>query len=283
MATTVAVLLDLLAVSKVNDDSYAGLAADGELGALFGGQVAGQALAAAVDTVDSRFTPHSMHCYFLRPGRPDLPIRYEVDRVRDGRAFASRRVVANQADRHIFSMQASFQVPEPGPDHQNLMPAAPAPELCPSIPTGADPQNSEWPDLYREWACMDIRYVPVDDIHDGHTNTGLTSHSQIWFRTTSLVDQPQAQQSCLLACTSDLTLLSSALVPHGASQRHNGFRIASLDHCLWFHRPFRVDQWMLYDQISPSAALGRGYCRGEIFQAGKHVATVVQEGSIRPE
>jgi acyl-CoA thioesterase-2 len=280
VAATVAILLDLLDVAPDGPACYRGNASGGGHARLFGGHVAGQALAAAAHTV-ARGAPHSMHSYFLRPGSPDLPICYEVEHVRDGRSFASRRVVATQEGRHLFSLQASFHEAEGGPEHQYPAPSAPRPEDCEVIPTVPGTSESEWPVLYAQWGALDLRYASPAAIDGPSSTTGRPSHTQVWMRTTAAVDQPQAKHSCILACISDLTLLSAAIAPHGNSVSHAGFRTASLDHCLWFHRPFRVDEWMLYDQISPTASHGRGMARGEIFQRGEHVATVLQEGSIR--
>ncbi|MBJ7336375.1 acyl-CoA thioesterase domain-containing protein [Mycolicibacterium sp.] len=280
MAASVDVLLQLLDVAPDGPNSYCGSASGGGHTRLFGGHVAGQALAAAAHTVTNG-VPHSMHSYFLRPGSPDLPIRYEVERVRDGRSFASRRVVALQDGRHLFSLQASFHQAEDGPAHQYLAPTAPQPDDCEVIPTTPGTRESEWPVLYEQWGSLDLRYASPAVIGGANTTTGHPSHTQVWMRTTAAVDRPQAEHSCILACISDLTLLSAAIAPHGNSVSHAGFATASLDHCLWFHRPFRMDEWMLYDQISPTASQGRGMARGEIFQHGHHVATVMQEGSIR--
>lgn len=282
MAATVDVLLSLLDTTPDGPNRFLGSASGGGHTRLFGGHVAGQALAAAARTV-SAGVPHSMHSYFLRAGSPDLPIHYEVERVRDGRSFVNRRVAAIQGGRHIFSLQASFHSPEDGPAHQYPAPSAPEPDDCEVIPTLPGGRESDWPALYQQWGALELRYSPPTVSGGAKTTTGRPSHTQVWMRTATAVDRSQIRQSCILACVSDLTFLSAALAPHGASVSHEGFSTASLDHCLWFHRPFRVDEWLLYDQHSPTASHGRGMVRGEIFQHGRHVATVVQEGSIRRE
>ncbi|MCK0517352.1 acyl-CoA thioesterase II [Williamsia sp. DF01-3] len=282
MSATLDLLIELLDVKQLDENVYEGMTLDGSLPRVFGGLVAGQALNAASKTVSAGKIPISIRSEFLRPGRPGESIRYEIERSRDSRAFSNRRVSACQAGRLIFEMQASYHHPEAGLSHQYDAPRSIAPLDTPRIATLAALSPDEWPSLYRDWESMEIRYVPKKHIAGEATDTGVASHSQVWLRTNGPVHGGQALHSSILACASDLTLLSVSLVPHGVSHAHPGFLVASLDHCLWFHREFRMDEWLLYDQTSPSAHAGRSICHGRFFtEGGLHVATVMQEGLVR--
>lgn len=211
-----------------------------------------------------------------------MPINYRITRIGDGRSFSRRRVIAYQDGRELFMMQASFHLEETGLAHHHEQPPAPDPSACTPL-TGPGADARRWPDMYRDWGCVDVRLAPLALASPRAAGAGTASVAQVWMRTTSPVPPGLVLHSTILACTSDMTLLGAALAPHGISHRHPGYRVASLDHCLWIHAPFRVDEWLLYHQVSPIAARGRGFCRGELYQGGHHVATVVQEGSIRAE
>ena len=251
---------------------------------VFGGQVAGQALVAAGRTVASLDGPprlvHSLHAYFLRPGDPQIPILYQVDRIRAGRSFATRRVTAIQHGEAIFSLSASFHVAEEGVNHQAPMPDAPDPEtlddwqsrLAPSIDNDGEP-------LERPKA-IDMR--PVDEpIRVRPDEAVRAPRYRVWFRANGKLPDDPLLHACVVAYASDLTLLDTTMLPHGLIWEGRGSQ-ASLDHAMWFHRPFRADDWLLYDQQSPSASGARGLATGTIFtRDGTLVVSVVQEGLIR--
>ncbi len=251
---------------------------------VFGGQVVGQALAAACRTVEPDRQAHSLHGYFLRPGDPAVPIIYEVDRIRDGKSFVTRRVVAIQHGQAIFSMSASFQVEETGQlDHQTPPPQVPAPEaLIPEeelkrmvMESAAELVKAYW----RRERPIELRPVSLRH-YTGRER--LEAVQQVWFRPTGPLPDDPVVRKCVLAYASDMLLLDTSLYPHGRSLFDRDLQVASLDHALWFHRPFRMDDWLLYAQDSPSASGARGFNRGAIFtREGVHVASVAQEGLIR--
>jgi acyl-CoA thioesterase II len=252
---------------------------------VFGGQVIGQALVAACRTVEEIETrpPHSLHGYFLLGGDPTVPIIYEVDRIRDGRSFTTRRVVAIQHGRAIFSMSASFHVHEPGFDHQAEMPKVPGPEDLPSDAEIRDRVLPMMPDPIRRYfereRLIELRPVEFERYLGKRFPDG---HFHIWMRTTSTLPATPAIHRCVLAYASDLSLLDCALVPHGRTVFEKSIMAASLDHALWFHRPFKADEWLLYAQDSPSAGTARGFARGLLFtREGTLVASVAQEGLLR--
>lgn len=277
-------LLTSLDLEPLELDLYRGLSPQVGWQRVFGGQVIGQSLVAAARTVDGR-NVHSLHGYFMRPGDPEIPIIYQVERIRDGRSFTTRRVVAIQHGKAIFSMSASFQVEEESPTHQIDLPdGLPMPEDLPSeqefkerIVEGA-PEN-----VRRYWQReRPIERRPVDLRHYT-SREKLDPHQYVWVRTTGpLPPQPEIH-SCVLAYASDLTLLDTALFPHGTSVFDRDLQIASLDHAMWFHRPFRADEWLLYAQDSPWTGGARGFTRGLVYtRDGVLVASVAQEGLIRP-
>lgn len=250
---------------------------------VFGGQVLGQALVAAIRTVEAERSAHSLHAYFLRPGDPQVPIIYEVDRIRDGKSFTTRRVVAIQHGHAIFSMSASFQVEETGLDHQTPMPKVPPPEeLVPEdelkrkfVESASEPMKSYW----RRERPIELRPVSLRH-YMGREK--LEPAQQVWFRATGALPDDPALHRCILAYASDMLLLDTSLYPHARSLFDRDLQVASLDHALWFHRPFRTDEWLLYAQDSPSASGGRGFNRGAIYtREGLLVASVAQEGLIR--
>jgi acyl-CoA thioesterase-2 len=249
---------------------------------VFGGQVIGQALVAACRTVEGR-APHSLHAYFLLPGDPKVPIIYEVERLRDGRSFATRRVKAIQHGQAIFSMSASFHVAEAGFDHAATMPTVPAPEDLPGesemkagvLPLMPDPVRA----YYERERPIELRPVEFERYT---SRAPLGRHFNVWIRATSPLPDDPAIHQCVLAYASDMTLLDSSLIAHGRTVFDRSIQAASLDHALWFHRPFRADEWLLYAQDSPSASGARGFSRGLIFtRDGRLVASVAQEGLIR--
>jgi acyl-CoA thioesterase II len=249
---------------------------------VFGGQVIGQALVAACRTVDGR-PPHSLHGYFLLPGDPNVPIIYEVDRIRDGRSFATRRVVAIQHGHAIFTTAVSFHGDEPGLAHQATMPDVPGPEALPSEIDIKNTVMASMPEPVRRYYERErpLELRPVEfGRYLGQKIENARFH--VWIRTTgSLPDDPAIHQ-CVLAYASDLTLLDVALVPHGRSVFDKRIIAASLDHALWFHRPFRADEWLLYAQDSPNLSGARGFSRGLVFaRDGTLVASVAQEGLLR--
>ncbi|MCZ7414410.1 MULTISPECIES: acyl-CoA thioesterase [unclassified Streptomyces] len=284
-------LLDLLDLERIERDIFRGASRSAIVPRVFGGQVAAQALVAAGRTVPAERPAHSLHAYFLRPGDPGAPIVYNVDRIRDGRSYTTRRVVAVQHGQPIFHLSASFQVHEEGFEHQAPMPDAPDPESLPTaaelLPAHADlfidPGVAER--LAEARAAVDLRYV--NEPPYAAAGRGATEpRSQVWFRTNGKLDGGRDQPMlhiCLATYVSDMTLLDSVLLAHGRGGWVTGDVVgASLDHAMWFHRPFRADEWLLYDQESPTAQGGRGLGKGAIYTAdGSLVASVIQEGAVR--
>ena len=251
---------------------------------VFGGQVIGQALVAACRTVDdvAQRPPHSLHAYFLLGGDPKVPIIYEVDRIRDGRSFTTRRVTAIQHGHAIFSMEVSFHGAEEGLSHQFPMPDVPKPDALPSD-TDVRDRVSLVPDPVRRYFERErpIELRPVEyGRYLGEKLEGGRFH--MWIRATERLPDEPAIHQCVLAYASDMTLLDAALIPHGRTVFHQDIMAASLDHALWFHRPFRADEWLLYAQDSPNLSGARGFSRGLIFALdGTLVASVAQEGLLR--
>ncbi|ORB75910.1 acyl-CoA thioesterase II [Mycobacterium scrofulaceum] len=239
----------------------------------FGGHVAGQSLVSAVRTVDPRYQVHSLHGYFLRPGDANQPTVFIVERTRDGGSFATRRVNAIQHGEIIFSMGASFQTDQEGIHHQDAMPAAPPPDGLPGLDSIKVFDDAGFKQ-FEEW---DVCIVPRDQLR---LSPGKASQQQVWFRHRDPLPDDPVLHICALAYMSDLTLLGSAQVNHLDVGEH--LQVASLDHAMWFMRAFRADEWLLYDQSSPSASGGRSLCQGKIFtQSGEMVAAVMQEGLTR--
>ncbi len=286
MAETMRDLISLLDLEAIEVNIFRGRSVPTNERGIYGGQVIGQALVAAERTVEGR-APHSLHGYFLLPGDGGAPILYQVERIRDGRSFSTRRVQAVQHGRIIFSMIASFQVSEPGFDHATAMPEVPPPEaLAPASELGlrwlaeaggaVEPRISEWLSRGRPF---EIRPVTAEN---PLRPTPRAPEQAFWFRANDrLPDDPQVHR-CLLAYATDHALLTVALRPHGRSWVLHDTLVASLDHALWFHRPARFDDWLLYAMESPSAQAARGLARGRIFdRTGRLVASVAQEGLIR--
>ncbi len=275
-------LLRLMRLERLEDNLFRGQSRD--IGSLrvFGGQVLGQALAAAASTVTDR-AAHSLHAYFLRAGDVEAPIVYEVDRSRDGRSFTSRRVVAIQHGRPILNLAASFQAQEQGLDHQIEMPDVPAPDTLADSRHYKREVVSKVPEKMRRYLTtqqpFEFRHVePLDLV----APQKRAARQFIWFRALGkLPDQPELHK-VLLAYVSDYNLIGTATLPHGISFLQGNVQMASLDHAMWFHRAVRLDQWLLYALDSPSASGARGLARGQIFTAdGLLVASTAQEGLIR--
>ncbi len=275
-------LLRLLELEDLDVDLYRGIQPETNRQRVFGGQVAAQALVAGARSVDPAFVQHSLHSYFLRPGDTSVPIIYDVERIRDGRSFATRRVVARQHGRGIYYLTANYQRPEDGLDHQDVMPDVPGPDE--GLPLSAIARRSSeraGDDWDREWSSLDIRHL-------GTTTQGLTpdpahpAQARLWVRVNGDVGDDPVTHLAAFTYASDLTLLGAALVPHDMHIADPRLMPASLDHTIWFHRPFRADRWWLYDQVSPSASGGRGLALARVFtEDGTLVASVAQEGLIR--
>ena len=282
MSSAIQDLLAILDLEPIEVNLFRGVSPQEGWQRVFGGQVCAQALVAARRTVEGRLA-HSFHAYFLRPGDPAVPILYDVDRIRDGQSFTTRRVVAIQHGKAIFNMQVSFQVEEPGLEHQLPMPDVPAPEtlatelerrraIADRLP---EPMRSSF---VRERA-IEVRPVAPNDEFDPVVRE--PAHD-VWFRAVGTLPDDPALHQCVLAYASDLTLLDTSMLPHAISWWSEKLQTASIDHAMWFHRPFRADEWLLYAQDSPSASGARGFNRGSVFtRDGRLVASVAQEGLIR--
>jgi acyl-CoA thioesterase-2 len=282
MASAVQSLLEILDLERLEVNLFRGMSPQSGWQRVFGGQVIGQSLVAATRTVENRLA-HSLHAYFVLPGDPKVPIIYDVDRIRDGGSFTTRGVKAIQHGKAIFAMYASFHRDEPGLSHQAEMPKVPAPEELPNeeemrkgvLPTMPDPVRR----YYERERPIEVRpveftrYVSRDHRHP---------RFHVWMRATAPLPDDPAIHQCVLAYASDMMLLDSALIPHGRTVFERSIQGASLDHALWFHRPFRADDWLLYAQDTPNAAGALGFARGLIFaRDGRLVASVAQEGLIR--
>jgi acyl-CoA thioesterase-2 len=275
-------LVALLDLEQLDDGLYRGRSPEVGPQRVFGGQVAGQALVAAGRTAPEGRVVHSLHGYFVRPGDPDVPIIFTVENIRDGRSFSVRRSVASQHGKVIFFMSASFHVPESGIDHQEPMPAdLPAPEDVPTLAERLAPYPQRLAIYQTIPRPIDARYLT----EPGWVAPGdrpAQRHQRVWMRIDGKLPDDPLVQACALAYASDLTLLDSVLSVHGEVWGPGGVMGASLDHALWFHRPFRADEWFLYDCWSPSASGARGLATGRLFSRdGRHVASAVQEGLLR--
>jgi len=272
-------IADLLDLEEIDVNLFRGRQPDTSLQRVFGGQVAGQAMIAAARTTPSDYAIHSLHSYFLRPGDPAVPIVYDVESIREGRSFATRRVAARQHGRGIFFLTADFQRPEVGFDHQDPMPDVPSPDdsmdVADVFRDRAGRESSTWE---REWSALDVRYVDMS----GAADPSRAAQNRLWIRIAGAMGDDPITQQAAFTYASDLTLLGSTLGPHGVHIGSPSIQPASLDHAIWFHRPFRADEWWLYDQYSPSASGGRGLALARVFtQDGRLVASVAQEGLIR--
>jgi acyl-CoA thioesterase-2 len=282
MSAAVQELLKILDIEPLEVNLFRGRSPQVGWQRVFGGQVIGQALVAACRTVEGRLA-HSMHAYFLLPGDPKVPIIYDVERTRDGKSFSTRHVKAIQHGHPIFTMSVSFHNNEGGFDHQAKMPDVPFPEDLPSesevreriLPMMPDPVRK----YYERERPIELRPVEFDRYRGKKFEDGRFN---VWIRTTGRLPDDPAIHQCVLSYASDMTLLDTALVPHGRTLFEKDFMAASLDHALWLHRPFRADDWLLYSQDSPNLQGGRGFARGLIFRRdGTLAASVAQEGLIR--
>ena len=284
MPRTAQELEALLDLERIDDNLFRGIQPETGLQRVFGGQVAAQALVAAARTMDPAYSVHSLHSYFLLPGDIEIPIVYDVESIRDGRSFGTRRVVARQHGRPIYFMTASFQVTEAGFDHQDRMPAVRPPEEALDLAELSRARSGEASEVWeKDWAALDVRYL--GNSHRGGVEEDPTrpARAQMWIRVGDRLGDDPLTQAAAFTFASDLTLLGSTLITHGVLIGTESVQAASLDHTIWFHRPFRADEWWLYDQHSPSASGARGLGLARIFsQDGRLVASVAQEGLIRP-
>ena len=278
MSEALDLLIDLLDLETIEVNVYRGKHPAEERQRTFGGQVAAQALMAAGRTVE-KGRVHSLHSYFLRPGDPRIPILYEVDRIRDGRSFTTRRVVAVQHGRAIYNMQASFHTEEISLEHQVAMPIVPGPETVAPL---LDRIKAEWGNA-DEWSKRDH---PIDQRFLGELpwspDRDKEPRGRTWIRADGTLAHDPLLHACVVTYASDMSLLDSVLAPHSVRWDDGSFMVASLDHCMWFHRDVKADEWMLYDTDSPIAHGGRGLARGFLFnQTGELCVSMVQEGLTR--
>jgi acyl-CoA thioesterase-2 len=284
MTSAVEELLSLLQLERIEDNLFRGESRDIGTRYVFGGQVLGQALSAAQQTVESDRNAHSLHAYFLRAGDIEKPIVYHVERTRDGGSFSMRRVTAIQHGQPIFNFAASFQVDEAGVEHQLPMPSVPKPEDVEPVESLPPDELAKLPPKLQRWfgrsGPFEIRHVyPRDELNPPKR----PPFQQVWFRLADrMPDATPALQRALLAYSSDFHLIGTTMFPHGISFLQHNVQVASLDHAMWFHRPFRVDEWLLYSCDSPTAQGARGLARGMIYsEDGRLVASTAQEGLIR--
>ena len=282
MSSAVADLLAILDLEQLEINLFRGRSPQVGWQRVFGGQVIGQALVAACRTVDGR-EPHSLHAYFLLGGDPKVPIIYEVDRIRDGRSFTTRRVIAIQHGQPIFSMSVSFHLKEEGYDHAFAMPQVPGPEALPSeaeikanvMPMMPDPVRA----YYERERPIELRPV---EYRRYLSREPMEPKFNVWIRTTGRLPDDPAIHQCVLAYASDMTLLDSALIAHGRTVFERSIQAASLDHALWFHRPFRADEWLLYAQDSPSTSGARGLLARAHLRSGRHARRLGRAGGLDP-
>ncbi len=277
-------LLALLDLECVGEDAFRGHSPPTAGRTVFGGQAVAQALVAARRTVPADRPAHSLHAYFVLAGDPKTPIDYTVERVRDGKSFTTRRCTAKQQGRAIFSLEASFQIVEQGFEHSFEPPEVPGPETLATTSALSERLKSFLPrgavERMEKDSALDIRFVDLEGMLGG-ARPGETRQN-IWFRIVDPMPGDDAVHQAVLAYLSDMTLLNTALAAHGRSIFDHTLQVASLDHALWFHRPFRADEWLLYAQDSPNASGGRALTRGQLFtRDGRLIASVTQEGLIR--
>ena len=284
MESGIETLIGLLDLEPLEDNLFRGQSLNPGWQRVFGGQVIAQALVAATRTVEVRRIAHSLHGYFMRPGDPERPIVYDVVRDRDGGSFSTRRVIARQHGEPIFSMSASFHVEEPGLDHQSPMPAVPPPEALAGdkdlVAAHADRMSAGMRRYFERDRAILLK--PCDPQHYVDPKPDASAKLNVWFKSAGPLADDPALHRAVLAYASDMTLLDTSFVPHGRNIFDQSIMAASLDHAMWFHRPFRADDWLLYAQDTPSASGARGFNRGLVFdRAGRLVASTAQEGLIR--
>jgi acyl-CoA thioesterase II len=284
MSSAMQELISILDLEPLEHNLFRGRSPQVGWQRVFGGQVIAQALVAAQRCVDAQRHVHSLHCYFMRPGDPAVPIIYEVDRIRDGGTFATRRVKAIQHGQAIFTLAASFQIDEPGLDHQIPMPLnVPGPDSLMSDKDFREKYLAASPEHIRKFFERE-RPFEMKPVSLNHylSKEKLPPEQNVWFKATGDAPDDRAIQNAMLAYFSDMTLLDATLFAHGKSIFEPGLQVASLDHSMWFHRPVNLDEWLLYTQDSPSTSGGRGFARGSIYtQSGVLVASTAQEGLIR--
>ncbi len=283
VATVLEELLELLKLEKIEENIFRGTSQDLGFGNIFGGQVLGQSLSAASQTVSEERSAHSLHAYFMRPGDPAKPIVYQVDCIRDGKSFTTRRVVATQSGRAIFSMSASFHVPETGFSHQDGLPDVPGPEGIKSELERSREVEDKIPPAIRNLILCDkpIEIRPVNPMNP-FAPEKKEPVRHVWFRTIKQMPDDMAVHKYMLAYASDFGLVATSMYPHARTFWDPKMQVASLDHAMWFHRDFRMDDWLLYSIRSPSASHARGLNIGNIFtRDGRLIATTAQEGLIR--
>jgi acyl-CoA thioesterase-2 len=283
MAAAVQDLLNTLDLETLDPNLFRGRSPQTGWQRVYGGQVIAQALVAAVRTVDANRPPHSMHAYFMLPGDPKTPIIYDVDLIRDGKSFTTRSVTARQHGHAIFSMLVSFHGDEPGLDHQMEMPQVTPPE---QLPDEAELRKNLLPAMPEPVRRYYERERPIEmrplDVSRYFAREKRAPEQMVWMRASGRLPDAFPLHQCVLAYASDFTLLDTALIAHGKLMFDKDMQLASLDHALWFHRPFRADEWMLYAQDSPSSHGARGFCRGNVFtRDGVLIASVCQEGLMR--
>lgn len=283
MSKVLSELIALLSLEKIEEDLYRGQSQDPGWGTVYGGQVIGQALYAALNTVPEERPVHSLHAYFLRPGDVSRPIVYQVQRSRDGGSFTSRHVTAIQAGHPIFDMSASFQKATPGFEHQVEMPKVPAPEDTPTEQERYTKQAHKFPEFLRERVLaerpIEMRVVNEPDVFN---RTKEPAERHVWLRTPAKLPDTPVLHQAMLAYASDYAFLTTALKPHGESWLSGKLQIASVDHTIWFHAPFRADEWLLHTITSPWAGNARGLTLGRVYtRDGRLVASTAQEGLMR--
>ncbi len=284
MGKSLEALIDLLDLEEIENNLFRGSSPNEGWQRVYGGQVIGQALVAASRTVEPERHAHSLHGYFLRPGDTTMPILYTVDRIRDGKSFTTRRVVAVQKGKPIFSMSISFQGDEPGLSHQAEMPDVPQPEALKSEAQLLEGHLDKIPEEYRDsfTRTRPIEMRPVEQNHNPFSPKKRPPQQMCWMKTWETLPADRRLHQCVLAYLSDWTLLDTATLPHAVSFAQDNMQMASLDHAMWFHREFKADEWMLYVQDSPSASGARGFNRGLIFSRdGTLIASAAQEGLVR--
>ena len=284
MSSAMQELLSILDLETIEHNLFRGLSPKVAWQRVFGGQVIGQALVAAQRTVGSERHVHSLHCYFMLPGDPATPIIYEVDRLRDGTSFTTRRVTAIQHGRAMFSLEASFQVDEPGLDHQiDMPPNVPRPEMLKTQRELISDPSLDVPDAIRRYWARE-RPLEIRPVQREHytSREKLPPRQQVWLRLQGPVPNDRGLQASLLAYISDMTLLDTSTFAHGRSGFDPDLQMASLDHAMWFHRPHPLSGWLLYTQDSPSASGARGFSRGALYsEEGLLIASTAQEGLVR--